>query len=134
MNDSILEKYISRRDKEPPPVEVEPMDDVGAFGWLRGIRDRAVMLELLLKDGSITAFGYHLLERADFNPSDGITLHFGRTVVKIIGSNLNAESPRGARLFTGIVRHRVPWIREMDEPASLDVPKGATAIETIRVD
>lgn len=134
MNDSILEKYIARRDTEPAAVETEPMDNVGAFGWLRGIRDRAIMLELLLKDGSITALDYHLLQRADFNPSDGITLHFGQTVVKITGGNLNAESPRGARLFTGIVRHRVPWVKELDEPAAVEVPKGATVIEAIRID
>ena len=45
--------------------EAEALQDLGAFGWLRGVRDRAVMLELRQKDGGIVAFPYAWLERAD---------------------------------------------------------------------
>jgi hypothetical protein len=49
----------------------KPAADLGAFGFLRGVRDRAVMLELRWKDGSVVAFAYAWLERAGFDPSEG---------------------------------------------------------------
>ncbi len=135
MNDEVIDRYLTRRPdaKAAPAAEKEPEDDLGAFGWLRGIRDRAVMLELRLKDGSVTALALHLLDRADFDPSEGITLNFAGTKVKITGRNLNAESPQGARLFDGIVRHRIAWIQEMDEPSVMDAAKEATVIEEIKM-
>ncbi len=78
MTDSVLQKFASRTGEgaEPSP-EAEQLDDLGAFGWLRGVRDRAVMLELRRKDGNILAVGYAWLDKAEFNPSQGITLSLG---------------------------------------------------------
>src|SRR5258707_872219 len=114
MNVSVLDKYVKERTNADPavPVESEVTDDFGSFGWLRGIRERAIMLELRRRDGSIAALGYSWLERAEFDPSDGIVLYFGGRTVKIAGQNLNAESRPNVRLFSGIVRQRVPWIQE----------------------
>ena len=50
-----------------------------AFGFLRGVRDRAIMLELRHRDGRISAVGYAWLSGAEFDPSAGITLSFGGT-------------------------------------------------------
>jgi hypothetical protein len=134
MNVSLLDKYTKGRDAEPAaPVEGEGTDDLGSFGWLRGVRERAIMLELRRRDGSINAFGYAWLERADFDPSEGITLHFGGTKVKIVGTNLNFESRPNVRLFAGLVRHRVPWIQEAGEPDLLEAAQRATVIEQIDV-
>src|SRR5579872_4366813 len=89
MKDDVLDRYLTRRPETEaaPAVETDPADDLGAFGWLRGIRDRAVMLEMRHKDGSVTALAFHLLDRADFNPSEGITLNFAGTKVKITSRN-----------------------------------------------
>jgi len=134
MNVSVLDKYIKDRDADPAaPVEGEGTDDLGAFGWLRGVRERAVMLELRRRDGSTTAFGYAWLEQAVFEPSEGITLHFGGKTVKIVGTNLNSESQPNIRLFAGIVRHRVPWIQEAAESDMLAMSREATVIERIDV-
>ena len=135
MNVSVLDKYVKPRpDADPaPPVEGDLADDLGSFGWLRGIRERAVMLELRHRDGSITALGYGWLERADFDPSVGIILHFGGKTVKITGQNLNAESRPNVRLFSGIVRQRVPWIQEAGEAEAIQAPKGATVVEQFEV-
>ena len=111
----------------------ESEDDLGAFGWLRGQRERAVMLELRHKDGRVTGLGYAWLERAEFNPSDGITLYFVGKTVKLTGCNLNAESRPNVRLFAGILRHRVPWVQEADQAAAMRAGKGATVIERIEV-
>jgi hypothetical protein len=106
---------------------------VPGFGWLRGIRDTAIMLEIRHRDGHITAFNYNMLDQADFDPSDGITLHFGKLGVRIIGRNLNAEARPHLRLFEGITRRRVSWIQVADEPTAIEARKGATVIEEVEV-
>lgn len=131
-DDSILTQFTSRiappkSEREEPQ---EAPENLGAFGWLRGRdRDRAVMLELRRKDGSMVALGYAWLVRVEFNPSGGITLRFADQQVKIIGRNLNAEVRPNVRLVDGLVRHRVPWIQEANEPIRLGADRRATVIE-----
>lgn len=135
MTDSILQKYTSRKPLEAEPVnsspEPEGLDDLGAFGLLRGIRDRAIMLEFRRKDGNSLALAYAWLESAAFDPSEGITLQLGSRKVRLIGRNLNQAGPNGLGLFTAITRHRVLWIQEADEPAILQAVDSATLIERI---
>ena len=135
MKGSILEKYGHGRQTEPAaPAAVEPdgLDDLGAFGFLRGVRDRSIMLELKHKDGRVSAFGYAWLDHVEFNPSEGITLYFGGRVIKITGRNLNAEVRPNVRLVEAILRHRVPWIQEADGPTALEAGRHATVIEEIQ--
>ena len=136
MNDSLFRRHASTvvpagNSHVEPDSDGE--DNLGAFGWLRGIRDRAIMLEVRKKDGNILAFGYAWLERAEFDPSEGITLKFTGQTVKIVGRNLNAVAKNNARLFDGIVRHRVPWIQEAGEPEHMEAPREATVIEEVVV-
>ena len=109
-------------------------DDLGAFGWLRGTHERAAMLEFRKKDGSIIAYPYAWLEKAKFDPSEGILLKFGPEKLKIIGRNLNGEIRPNVRLFSGIARHRVPWIQEADRAGAMQAGKGAVVIEQIVAD
>jgi len=135
MKGSLLEKYASHRPAEPAsaaPADAEGLDDLGAFGFLRGVRDRSIMLELKHKDGRVSAFGYAWLDHVEFDPSEGITLHFGGRIIKITGRNLNAEVQPNVRLLDAILRHRVPWIREADAPTALEAGRHATVIEEIR--
>ena len=136
MTDSLLKKYTAgKSDKAPqtPADESDEVDNLRAFGFLRGVRERATMLELRLRDGVIAAFGYAWLEHAEFDPSDGIMLQFGGRKVRITGRNLNAEARPNVRLFAAIVRHRVPWIHEADEPTALAAPRTAIVIERIKL-
>jgi hypothetical protein len=130
-----LDKYFCRPKVEtptPPDDENDTIDNWG-FGWLRGMRETAIMLEVRHRDGCMSAFNYVTLDRAEFDPSEGITLHFGGKTVKIIGRNLNAEARPNVRLFNGLLRRRIPWIQVADEPTALDAPKGATVIENVEV-
>src|SRR5690349_1950547 len=105
MTGNLLEKYVlSRKDEEKSAVEdsSEGLDDLGAFGFLRGVHDRAQMLELRHKDGRVSAFGYAWLDRAEFDPSHGISLYFGNRQVKINGRHLNAEVRPNVRLFSAL--------------------------------
>ena len=135
MTDDLLDKYVKgRHGKEPLHAEDDDTVEGRGFGWLRGIRDTAIMLELRHRDGHISAFSYNMLDQADFDPSDGITLHFGKFSVRIMGRNLNAEARPNLRLFEGITRRRVSWIQEADEPTILESPKDAIVVEQVKVD
>jgi hypothetical protein len=138
MTDSLLQRYVkpaAKTDDQSPLTLAEPeteaTDDCGAFGFLRGVRDRALMLELRKKDGNIKAVGYAWLSQAEFDPSVGITLHFAGQQIRIRGRNLNAEIRPNVRLYQGIVRHRVQWIQELDEPALMNAGEQDTVIEKI---
>jgi len=136
MTDRILQKYAGGRTPDAGsdaelPDDVDASDDLGSFGWLRGTRDRAVMLELRKKAGNALAVSYGWLERVEFDPSEGITLHLGGQKITIKGRNLNGETRPQVRLFNGICRHRVSWIQEADQPADLRADAGATLIESI---
>jgi hypothetical protein len=134
-HNSHLDKYFCRTKVEsPPPDDENDTLDHWGFGWLRGIRETAIMLEVRHRDGRIYAFNYTLLDRAEFDPSEGITLHFGSKTVKIIGRNLNAEARPNVRLFNGLVRRRIPWIQEAGEPEALSAPKQTVVIEQIRLE
>ena len=128
----LLDRHLPRVVSPSRGGEDEQPADLGAFGWLRGMHDRAPMLELRRKDGSILAFPYAWLERAEFDPSEGITLKFGVERVQISGRNLNAEIGPGVRMFAGITRHRVSWIQEADQPAAMEAGKGATVVDDIQ--
>lgn len=134
MIDSILGKHFGRQleqGPEEPDMDTDFPDSLGAFGWLRGARDRAVMLELRKKDGNVLAVGYAWLERAEFDPSIGITLHAGGKTVSIKGRNLNAELKPNLRLFQGLTRHRVPWVQEADAPTVIEFDGRGTLVERI---
>ncbi len=132
MSDKILAKYVPKGGDtlsiNAGAVEPDGIDDLGAFGLLRDPRACAVMLELRKANGNILAVGYGWLERIEFNPSECITLHFAGGPIRILGRSLNAGPHR---LFQGIVRHRVEFVREADEAAALQASSNTTVVETI---
>jgi hypothetical protein len=134
MSDRLLDKYTGRRatadDDTDGGFEVDGgSEDLGAFGWLRGPRERAVMLELRKKDGAIVAVAYGFINRVEFNPSQGIILRCGQEKILIKGRGLNAEIRPQIRLFQGLTRHRVPWIQEADPATLLRANKSAVVVE-----
>jgi hypothetical protein len=135
MSDKILQKFAAKAGEKAANLAIadEPdiVDDLGTFGWLRGMHERAVMLELRKTNGNILAVGYGWLERAEYNPSEGITLHVVGRQIRIRGRNLNAEVRPLVRLFQGITRHRVPWVQEISELAAMRAGKGETVVEAI---
>jgi hypothetical protein len=137
MSDDILRKYMGRNNGRltselESDSDAEGTEDIGGvFGWLRGVRDRAITLELRKKDGRILAVSYGWIDRFEFEPSEGITLHCGGRKVTIKGRNLNAETRPLMRLFSGLCRHRIPWIVEADLPAQMKAAPNATVVETI---
>jgi hypothetical protein len=133
MTDNVLKQFtnkLTHPHANDDEAEQQP-EDLGAFGWLRGSRERATMLEVRRKDGSITALGYAWLEKAEFDPSEGITLRFTGQSVRLKGRNLNAKVRPHLQLFMGLVRHRIPWLQEADEPALMTAAKNDAVIEKV---
>lgn len=133
-SESVLEKYTGKAGVgEGTSPEQDSTEDYGVFGWVRGVRDRSIMLELRLKDGSVTSFCYAWLKKATFNPSEGITLDFSGESVKITGRNLDAELGPRIRLFNGILRHRVTWIQQADGAEEISAGPSTVVIEEITI-
>jgi hypothetical protein len=133
-DNSTIQKYASRVREFDADSAVasnpEGAEDFGSFGFLRGTRDRAVMLELRKRTGTIRAIGYSWIQTVDFDPSDGITLYCGDACIQIKGRNLNAVASQQLSLVGAIVRHRVPWIVETNQRDLLQ-SGGDTVIEAI---
>jgi hypothetical protein len=136
MSDNVLERFRGRVVNEPPAFSVDGdlEDDMGAFAILRGVRDFARFLELRKNDGSVVAIGYSWLERIEYDGGHRMTLRFTNQVVNILGRNLNAEIRPNVRLLDGLVRHRVPWVREFSERDALVADKRSLVIEEIELE
>lgn len=129
MTGRVLENYVRRPESDFLAPAEEGIEDCLAFGRLRGVRERALMLELRKRDGSIDAIAYAWIERIHFDPSAGITLRAGGECTHIIGRNLNAGG--GAGLLDNILRQRVAWVREASRAELLTAGDSAVRIERI---
>lgn len=124
-------KQYSRQEEEP---KEDQEDDCGAFGWLHGIRDKALMLELRLKTGNSVALGYAWMEKAEYDPSTGITLHVAGQKITLQGTKLNQPVRDNIKLFEGLLRHRVTWVREAEKSAVMSDATSPSLVERISIE
>jgi hypothetical protein len=110
-----------------------------AFGFLRGLDARALAVEFRSRTGNSDWFAYSCLVWWRFNPSAGLLLKFttgdGVSLVLIHGSNLDAPVG-GASVnltYRGFQRHRILWVREMDEDELRRAGKGEPTVDRIDV-
>lgn len=115
----------------PDDVSARTTDDLGCYGWRNSPYDGADVLELIQKTGHVAALPYAWIEFAEFNPSEGITLHARGSKVTIRGRNLNKETRPQVRLFEGIVARRVAWVREAERSEDLAAVEAATVVAAI---
>jgi hypothetical protein len=147
-DDDILEfERRSRMDKlfstGPAPKENGAGTDADeiacpAFGFLRGLHDRALGLELRFRSGDTETLSYACLASFRYNPSVGVLLKFTTdvtTLALIRGSNIDAELPGRSVNLTdrGLQRHRITFIREMDEDELRRAGKGEPTIDSIEI-
>lgn len=109
-----------------------------AFGYLRGLHERANAIEFRFRGGNSQWFPYTWLGNWKFDPSEGLLLKFSGDLVYLIlirGSNLDkAVSDSGIDLIrAGLQRHRVLWVREMAEADSAVVDQTGPTIDSIEV-
>ena len=127
-----------RQEEESRAYEEAEEANCPAFGFLRGIRDRAAMIEFRFKNGNTASFAYGWLGQVRFNPSVGMLLKFTGdevTLVLIAGSNLDAPVSSSAANLTdrGIAKHRVTFVREMDEEEARRTPEGQPTVDQILI-
>jgi hypothetical protein len=112
-------------------------DECQAFGFLRGVRDRSLNLELRFLNGNRMMLSYAWWGTAIYNLSHGILCKFVGDLTYLVlieGSNLNSMLQGGITLFDrGLHRHRVIWVREMSRSDQERAAKGETLIDQIRV-
>jgi len=111
---------------------------LAAFGYLRGIEDKAPAVEFRLRAGTSHFFPYGWLGPWQYNPSEGLLLKFSGDVVThvlIRGSNLEKPLNEGSINLTrgGLQRHRVLWVREMSEEEIEQVGDTGPTIDSIEV-
>lgn len=141
MNDSInmLRKFgLSPTEAPPKAHEEEEEGTCSAFGYVRGLNSRCLMVEFRKRNGNRMALPYSWLGLTTLDPSQGITLKFaGDTVyrVTIEGSNLGQAVEPSVNLYEkGLLRHRITWIREMDPEELKRIGGKAPTIDRIRIE
>lgn len=131
MSESMLDKYVHRVVANDVADSSDALDDLGCVGILRGVRERAVSLELRKASGNVIALPYAWIERFEFDPSEGIAIRTGGQVVRLIGRNLSAELRPNARLISLLAAHRVAWIQEAGKAALMLAAEAAPVVESI---
>jgi hypothetical protein len=107
-----------------------------AFGYLRGLNSRALAVEFRFRTGDSEFHAYNCLTSWRRNPSVGLLLKFTgdvTTLVLIRGSNLDALVSNSVNLLQGLQRHRILWLREMDEDELRRAGKGEPTIDRIEI-
>jgi hypothetical protein len=146
MNDSLdlFRRLGAARPADPipggkgaPAAADEEEGATPAFGFLRGVRDRALNIEFRRAvEGDEVSFPYGWLGPTRHHPSIGIQLLFAGSelyLVSLRGRNLNS-SAEGVSLYDrGILRHRVTWCRETPREESRVLPESACVIERIEI-
>lgn len=108
-----------------------------AFGFLRGLHERANAIEFRSSAGNSVWLPYHSLGAWRFDPSHGLLLKFSCDVVYLVlitGTNLDRPAAdTGIDLLrAGLQRHRILWMREMAEDEQESAGEGPF-IDAIRV-
>jgi hypothetical protein len=127
-----------RAREKPSEEEAGEEEFCPAFGYLRGIRERALAVEFRYRNGNSEFFPYSWLGPWRFNPSSGLLLKFTgdvTTLVLIRGSNLDAMVNQGVvnLIEHGFQRHRILWVREMDEQELRQVGERGPTIDRIDI-
>jgi hypothetical protein len=135
---SLLAQLGSRTPKEPEEKQDEEEDSCPAFGFLRGVRDRGLAIEFRLRTGNREWLPYSWLGPFRYNPSVGLLLRFtGDTIILVLitGSNLDAPVRGGTMnlIDRGLQRHRITFMREMDEDELRKAGDGEPTIDRIEI-
>lgn len=113
-------------------------ESCAAFGYLRGIREKADALEVRFRNGTSVWLPYHWLGSWKFNPSNGLLLKFSGDVVYLVlitGSNLDCPLLDSTTNLTssGLQRRRIVWMKEMTEEEIRTIGESGPTIDSIRI-
>ncbi|MEZ6142943.1 MAG: hypothetical protein R3B84_20455 [Zavarzinella sp.] len=120
-SDELLRKFQLDR----PRMDDEGLVQNPGYGFVRGIRDRAMMLDCQWKSGNRQGFSYHWLSRVELDLSGIVRLSFGPIRIELRGTHLTT-------IYQLAIQQRLVWIREQD-PIREQVSSTDTVIEQILV-
>lgn len=109
---------------------------VSPDSFIRGVRERALALDLRFADGKSDWLPCICLVSWQFYHSLELLLKFTGDVVMLVlirGSNLGPLVNRSVNLPHGIQRHRIMWVREMDKAEAKKVGESGPTIDKIEV-
>ena len=109
-----------------------------AFGFLRGLHERASAVEFRFQGGNSIWFPYSWLGTWKFDPSEGLLIKFSGDLIYLVlirGSNLDHRLASGGidMIRAGLQRHRVLWIREMSTDDIEETGDDGPTIDSIEV-
>jgi hypothetical protein len=137
--DSYADAYVASKTTKQKLRETDGEEgSCKAFGYLRGIQDRALAVRFCFRNGNSVCLPYAWLGPWEHNPSVGLLVKFtGDAVVLVLirGSNLDAQVDGGTVNLTdrGLQRHRIVWVREMDEDELRRAGEGEPTMDRIEV-
>lgn len=125
----------------PPQGRKQPQEGEGAcpaFGYLRGLHERASAVEFRFREGNSVWFPYGWLGTWKFDPSEGLLIKFSGDLIYLVlirGSNLDRmiEGSGIDLIRAGLQRHRVLLVREMSEADIAEVGDDGPTIDSIEV-
>ena len=130
---------LAGRLPKPASKSVETDEEsCSAFGYLRGLHEKALAIEFQMRTGDKEYFPYAWLGPWRYNPSTGLLLKFSGDVASLVlirGSNLDAPVNQSGVNLTdkGLQRHRVSWVREMEKDELQRAGEGTPTIDTIEI-
>ncbi len=130
--------WLKSGGKSAPGSDDSDEDELAclAFGYLRGLRERAISIEFRFATGHCTAFPYSWLGPVEYDPSQGLLLRFAGDRVSLVlieGNRLNTLVAETVSLFEGIQRHRITWVREMTRAELTRAGREDTTIDRIQI-
>lgn len=138
-------QHIQRARQQASPAAAPAPDVPGdedvclAFGYLRGLRDRALNIVFhRLREGDTVTFPYSWLGPTRLHPSVGLQMLFVGSelfLVTVRGRHLTRPVAQGIDLHErGIVRHRVTWVREMPAEESRALKADECVVDRIEIE
>lgn len=143
-DDNGLPAYLRDLYPDQPGAAPKRRDDAAeeegscrAFGYLRGVQDKALAVRFIFRSGNSVFLPYSCLGPWEHNPSVGLLLRFTAgdvaTLVLIHGSSLDAL-PAGCPVNLtdrGLQRQRITWVRELDEDELRKAGLGEPTVDRI---
>ena len=137
--DSYADSYVAGTAAKQKGREAEGEEaSCKAFGYLRGIQDRALAVRLIFRNGNSLCLPYSWLGPWEYNPSVGLLVKFTGDAVLLVlirGSNLDGLVGGASVNLTdrGLQRHRIVWMKEMDEDELRRAGEGEPTVDRIDV-
>jgi hypothetical protein len=121
-----LGRILDRYSLQEPTHEHKDGVEHPAYSVIRGVGGHVLMLEVILKTGDSSAFGYSYFAGMHFDISGKLTLFFSGNKITVTGCNLRP-------IYEGLLNHSIGFLREENE-TPIPRNKSDTFIQSIKIE